>query len=419
MKLNRLWIPLLLMLSVMVSVTGCSLYRAKKDIQLLERTAELHGDVIVEGEEKPVGIVLLREESGKKAVKSYFIRYGTGPFRFILAPGPVYLFAFADENEDQEYDVGEPAAWYGGLVPEEIQALEGGKIDGLIIELSRQVPEGTDAIVRPREGIHDSVKMLGQVRVSRGEVVSLDDERFTEEKGREGLFMPVQSALLNGYGIFFLEPYEARKVPVLFVHGAGGCPQDFRALIKHLDRTKFQPWLYQYPSGLRLSLSSQELQQALAELYVKYRFERIAIVAHSMGGLVSRAAINTTADYFSERPRRLFVSISTPWDGVRSAEMGVRHSPVVIPVWLDVAPGSPFLKKLLEKPLGPSISYFLLFGVVGGKETDGSVPLESVISLRAQGEAERIYAFPEDHMSILRSSPVIERLNRLLLQKAW
>jgi len=33
MKLHRLWILLLLMLCVAVSVSGCSLYQAKKDIR--------------------------------------------------------------------------------------------------------------------------------------------------------------------------------------------------------------------------------------------------------------------------------------------------------------------------------------------------------------------------------------------------
>lgn len=219
--------------------------------------------------------------------------------------------------------------------------------------------------------------------------------------------------------MFFLEPYDATKVPVLFVHGAGGCAQDFKALLNHLDRTRFQPWMYQYPSGLRLKMSSYELLQALTELYAKYRFERIALVAHSVGGLVSRSAINAMTDHFSEHPLSLFVSISTPWDGVRSAELGVKHSPIVIPVWMDIVPNSPFLKNLFEKPLRPSIAYYLLFGVVGGNGTDGVVPLESEISLRAQADAERIYGFPEDHMSILRSPFVINRINILLRQKAW
>ena len=419
MKIHRLWILLLLMSCVTVSVSGCSLYQAKKDIRQLERTVELLGEVIVEDADKPVGIVLLREEAGKKTVRNYFIRYGSGPFRFVVASGPLYLFAFEDENEDQEYDAGEPASWYGGTAPKEIKTVEGEKVEGLLIKLSRKLPEDTDALVRPKERANDTIRTLGQVRVSRGEVVGLDEDRFTEEKGREGLFTPVQSALLNGYGIFFLEPYDPKKVPVLFVHGAGGCAQDFRVLVEHLDRTRFQPWFYQYPSGLRLNLSSHEMLQGLTELYAKYRFERIAIVAHSMGGLVSRGAINAMSDGVSQHPLRLFVSIATPWDGVRSAEWGVKHSPVVIPVWMDVAPRSPFLKKLFEKPLSPSIAYHLLFGVIGGNGTDGSIPLESAISLRAQGEAERMYAFPEDHMSILRSASVIERLNGVLRQIAW
>ena len=39
---------------------------------------------------------------------------------------------------------------------------------------------------------------------------------------------------------------------MLFVHGAEGYPQQFAKLIEGLDRTRFQPWFFFYPSGARL-----------------------------------------------------------------------------------------------------------------------------------------------------------------------
>ena len=54
----------------------------------------------------------------------------------------------------------------------------------------------------------------------------------------------------------------------------------------------------------------------------------IMVVAHSMGGLVSRG--------FLQRYRAggkaaipLFVSIATPWDGHKAAELGVKTAPAV------------------------------------------------------------------------------------------
>ena len=113
-------------------------------------------------------------------------------------------------------------------------------------------------------------------------------------------------------------------------------------------------------------MSSHELVQALTELYARFRFNRLALVAHSMGGLVSRAAIQEIEGSLPQLPLRLFVSISTPWEGLSIAKMGADYSPAVVPAWLDVVPDSPFLEKLLQKPLPPSMAFHLFFGVEGG-----------------------------------------------------
>lgn len=406
-------------LLLVLFLSGCSLYRIKQDANQIEQTVELQGEVLGVTGNEPVGIILLKEISGTKKVWTYFIRYGEGPFRFIAASGSLYLFAFQDKNEDQQYTPGEPASWYGGATPKKIAVTHGGKIDGLEIQLSGKIPAQTDLFLRPKERVDDGMTKLVHVTVSRGEITTLSDARFSPEKGSQGLFEPVQFALQNGYGIYFLESYDPLKVPVLFVHGAGGCARDFEYLIGRLDRSKFQPWVYQYPSGVRLAMSGHELHQSLTELYSKYKFRRLAIIAHSMGGLVARSAINERTGQFPAPPLRLFVSLATPWDGVTTAESGIKYSPVVIPAWLDVAPSSPFLKDLFLKPIPSPAAYYLLFGVVGGNGTDGSVPLASVISLRAQADANYIYGFPEDHMSILCSPAVIDRINRLLSRDAW
>jgi pimeloyl-ACP methyl ester carboxylesterase len=406
----------ILALCLMSVTTGCTAFRVKQDIWRVERAVEIRGEVTGADKGKPVIVVLVRDDGRKKVIRNYSVRYGSGSFRFLLTPGSAYLFAFEDRNGDLHYQKGERAAWFGGTTPQKIALKDGEISEGLVIKLSMDVPEGTDEVVRPEKTEEEAT--LGRVKVSRGQVVSLDDPRFTEDKGKEGLWQPVHSAIMNGYGLYFLGPYDPARVPVVFVHGVGGYAQEFRTIIEHLDKTKFQPWVFQYPSGLGLDVLGNELVQAISELYAKYRFDRLVIVAHSMGGLVSRAAVNQIVNQYPNHPIKLFVSISTPWDGVDTARLGVDYSPVVVPAWRDVVPESPFLQRLFERPLPPSVPYYLMFGVVGGDGTDGSVPLTSVISLHAQDDAIRIYGYPETHTSILRSSAMIERLNTLLRQKA-
>src|SRR6185295_7947075 len=116
-----------------------------------------------------------------------------------------------------------------------------------------------------------------------------------------------------------------KKVPVLFVHGALGHPGNFTALIARLDRKQFQPWLAYYPTAVRLETTAMSLDRWMQYLYVQYQFPRLAVVAHSMGGLVARAYVNRVAAADDSRAAglRLFFTISTPWDGHAGAQRGV------------------------------------------------------------------------------------------------
>src|SRR5690349_21075056 len=88
------------------------------------------------------------------------------------------------------------------------------------------------------------------------QVTNLDFPAFTESNGRMGLWKPLSFVKEKRGGVYLLEPYDAQKIPVLFIHGAGGTPQDWRYFISHLDRNKYQVWVYYYPTGLPIELSA-------------------------------------------------------------------------------------------------------------------------------------------------------------------
>jgi hypothetical protein len=138
-----------------------------------------------------------------------------------------------------------------------------------------------------------------------------------------------------------------------------------------------------------------------------------------MGGLVARGAINRlTEDGKTFVP--LFVSISSPWQGHPGAGAGVEHSPVILPCWFDMSPGSPYIESLHKTQLPPSTSYYLLFGYRGGRaafadgNTDGTLPISSMLDLSMQNAAVNVFGFNENHVSILHSTDVSDRLNRIL-----
>jgi pimeloyl-ACP methyl ester carboxylesterase len=202
-------------------------------------------------------------------------------------------------------------------------------------------------------------------------------------------------------GLYLVEPYSADKIPVLFIHGINGTPAQFAYLIAHLDRSRYQPWLYAYASGPRLDDVTERLAANVAALRTRYRFESIAVVAHSMGGLIGRRFV---LQYSGSVP--LLVTLSTPWDGHAAAEFGVKHSPHVIDVWRDLVPGSDYLRDLFTAPLPRSTQHGLIFTfnrgrMFFGRSGDRRVSVASQLSIPAQREAAHIIGFNDTHDGVL------------------
>jgi pimeloyl-ACP methyl ester carboxylesterase len=252
---------------------------------------------------------------------------------------------------------------------------------------------------------------------SAGTLANLNDLVFSAENGLSGFWTPLEFFKRAGCNIYFLEPYDAKKTPILFVHGAAGSPHDWLYFINNIDRSRYQPWIFYYPSGARLDTISFLLRTKLYELYRKYQFESLYVVAHSMGGLVARSAI-IEKDNFHDT-LKLFVSISTPWGGEQRAKTGVENSPAVIPSWKDVVPDSDFIKRMFATKIDPSIHYYLFFGHKGGgslfrPNNDNTVTLESMLDLRAQADALKVAGLNEDHVSILSSPEMMAQFKSIL-----
>jgi hypothetical protein len=403
----------LVVLTVLVGPIGCTLIRAKAEMRVVSEATTLRGVLTSpSAEPRPIIVFLLEEQAGRKAAASYFVHYGSGPFEFLARAGTGFIFAFEDTNDDLHYQKGEPAAWYGGMSARPITMAPGGVVGGLDIALQTTIPAGVDEVLEIAGRGYEGKPELAYFR--RGAVAPLADARFGPETGPLGLWEPVRFITTNGMGLFFLEEFDAARIPVLFVHGAGGYPQEFDHLIAGLDRRRFQPWVYQYPSGLRLRLMGDALLSALDEVRARHRFNVVCVVAYSSGGLLARSVINELAKRDADPQVGLFVSISTPWDGHAAAAVGVRHSPVVVPSWVDMVEGSPFLTSLLAKPPPSAIPHHLYFSYRGGTGSDGTVSLRSQLNPRVQLGAARVLGFDEDHESMLGSAAVRDALNQAL-----
>jgi alpha-beta hydrolase superfamily lysophospholipase len=157
----------------------------------------------------------------------------------------------------------------------------------------------------------------------------------------------------------------------------------------------------------------------MASLHARYRYESVAVIGHSMGGLVARGFILRHARAAGIDSIPLFVSLSTPWGGHGAAEFAVKYSPVVVDVWRDMAPGSAYLEDLFAARLPDATRHYLVFTfnrkkTSFGDSSDRRVSVASQLSAPAQREAVRVVGFDDTHDGVLRDSAVASLINELL-----
>ena len=276
-----------------------------------------------------------------------------------------------------------------------------------------EVVNETLVIKGPIEGV-DERGGLNKAQRNTGRIASLDEPMFSRESAKMGLWRPVHFVEQYGGGLMLLQTFEPDKVPVVFVHGISGSARSFDKVIEALNKDEFQPWVLQYPSGIRLDAVSEYLRQALDKLYVQYKFPRIMIVAHSVGGLMTRSFMMKYVEGKSSYRIVLGVTINSPLLGMESAAVGVKSSPIVLPVWRDIASNGEYVQRVTAWQWPRSIPYHLIYSCLPGEASDGVVPLSSQLSLSLQDQAVRIHGFQGEHTAVLADPKFIEGLVAIL-----
>jgi pimeloyl-ACP methyl ester carboxylesterase len=101
-------------------------------------------------------------------------------------------------------------------------------------------------------------------------------------------------------GMYMVQPYEAGKIPVVFIHGLWSSPMTWMEMFNDLRssadiRRHYQFWFYLYPTGQPFWISAAQLRHELAEMrqvldpqHREPALDQMVLVGHSMGGLVAR-----------------------------------------------------------------------------------------------------------------------------------
>jgi pimeloyl-ACP methyl ester carboxylesterase len=399
-------------------LSGCALLNLRRDNTFSRDSCLITGEIHAqEAVAHPILVVAFTTVNGGAEIVHHTVLHEPGPYELLVRSGNCRVFAFEDANRNRILDPGELAGIALGDGDDlTIDAPPGGLVEDMAVVLSR------DPAIRRRLPVAilagDTAGGIPRHSTQAGALMDMNDPAFSAAEGVRGFWSPLEFFRDHGANVYFLEPYDPRKTPILLVHGAAGSPQDWRYFIDQLDRSRYQPWIYSYPSGARLKGMAELLAAKVNHLRRKHGFERLCVTAHSMGGHVARYAL-AHGKIRNSGLKLLFVSISTPFGGEELAETGVAQSPAVIPSWKDMAPHSEFIRLSFSRKMPPEVRDYLFFGHRGSRNplrpnNDSTVTLESVLDPRAQAEAVKVFGFNEDHVGILNSPAVMAQYRAVL-----
>jgi pimeloyl-ACP methyl ester carboxylesterase len=309
----------------------------------------------------------------------------------------------------------------------------------------------------------------------------------TDLDGVENAGLLEPGKILNRTGIYMFEPYQPGKIPVLMVHGLWSTPLTWTVMFNDLRadptlRKHFQFWFYLYPTGDSYLATAAGLRETLSRLHTELdprgldsALNRMVLVGHSMGGLLSKLMTTDSGDDFwrlvSNRPystlkarpetkqelARLFffqrqtsvervVFIGTPHHGSKL----LSPSPVRLATWLirlptelnkavgDIAeqdpqvlpqlrqdatapsldlltPQSPALELLAARQKPADVHYHSIIGDIYGKGKDGSDGLVPYKSAHLDGVDSEIIV-PAGHTRLHQHPRAVIEVGRILME---
>jgi pimeloyl-ACP methyl ester carboxylesterase len=107
-----------------------------------------------------------------------------------------------------------------------------------------------------------------------------------------------------------LNPYDPDRIPVVFVHGTASSPARWAEMLNHLRsdpvlHARYQFWIFRYNTGNPIPFSAGRLRQSLQDLVNRLdpegddpNLQRMVVIGHSQGGLLTKLCVVESDDAF-------------------------------------------------------------------------------------------------------------------------
>ncbi|WP_020208515.1 alpha/beta fold hydrolase [Gilvimarinus chinensis] len=382
---------------------SCSLKNIQQEAEEAQSAATLTGRVESVSPDKKSYVGALTSTNGQYVLQAV-TEVKNGSYRINVPQGQYAIAAYTDMNENGKFDSDVDLSTYWGDESGSPMVLEYAASETVA------VPDLEISKISDRHFSTDLNSRYYKHRDNIAKRVSLEDPIFSESAASLGVWQPLSYLESYGGGLMFLQEFDAEKTPVIFVHGIFGTTKSFSNVIEGLDKERYQSWVLQYPSGLRLGMVSDYWVEALNKIADDYGVKKVIVVAHSMGGLVTRDFVRKYTQ--QENPVELskVITVNSPLNGMPSAKSGVEYSPIIVPSWFDVASDSEFVQELKEWHWPAEIDYTLVASYLPGKTGDGVVAIENSVTYKLQAEARKFYLAQGEHTQVLAESEMVNFL---------
>lgn len=209
------------------------------------------------------------------------------------------------------------------------------------------------------------------------------------------------------YGLVLDEGWQTRadgRCLVVLVHGYNSTSRSLEELHAELNRRGWPCGVFDYPNDGPIAECGKLLSDELRELAADHPGQAVALVAHSMGGLVARSAIEDPG--LDPGNVRRLIMVATPNQGSQMAHFAcgldgceqlllrrehdadnllrLSIADGLNEARSDLKPGSRFLRDLNARDRNPSVRYSLLLGTRGPLTDAQREEFRSAVSTAAE-----------------------------------